>query len=80
MDKIVLHKMNSKPVGKAGGSVWLSVAVNDRLDALADETGIAKQRITDYLHGLLIYLHLADSLKEADLRSIKIGKAVGTGQ
>lgn len=49
MDKIVLHKMNSKPVGKAGGSVWLSVAVNDRLDALADETGIAKQRITDYL-------------------------------
>lgn len=48
MDKIILHKMNSKP-GKAGGSVWLSVAVNDRLDALADETGIAKQRITDYL-------------------------------
>ena len=80
MDKIVLHKMNSKPIGKGGGCIYVSVAINEQLDSLADETGIAKQRITDYLHGLLIYLHLADGLKEADLRSIKIGKAVCTGQ
>lgn len=49
MEKIIIHKMNSKPVGKAGGSVWVSKEVNDTLDALADETGIAKQRITDFL-------------------------------
>lgn len=49
MDKIVLHKTNSKPIGKAGGSVWISKDVNEQLDSLADETGIAKQRITDYL-------------------------------
>lgn len=49
MEKIRIHKTNSKPIGKAGGSVWVSKEVNDRLDGLADETGIAKQRITDYL-------------------------------
>ena len=49
MEKIIIHKTNSKPVGKAGGSVWISKEVNDRLDSLADETGIAKQRITDFL-------------------------------
>ena len=49
MEKIIIHKINSKPVGKTGGSVWLSKEVNDRLDSLADETGIAKQRITDFL-------------------------------
>lgn len=49
MDKIVLHKMNSKPIGKGGGCIYVSVAINEQLDSLADETGIAKQRITDYL-------------------------------
>lgn len=49
MEKIIIHKINSKPVGKDGSSVWLSKEVNDRLDGLADETGIAKQRITDFL-------------------------------
>lgn len=49
MEKIIIHKTNSKPVGKSGGAVWVSKEVNDRLDSLADETGIAKQRITDFL-------------------------------
>lgn len=49
MEKIIIHKTNSKPVGKSGGAVWISKEVNDQLDALADETGIAKQRITDFL-------------------------------
>lgn len=49
MDKIIIHKIHNKPIGKAGGSVWVSKEVNDRLDNLADETGIAKQRITDFL-------------------------------
>lgn len=49
MDKIILHKMNSKPIGKGGGCIYVSVEINDQLDALADETGIAKQRITDHL-------------------------------
>lgn len=49
MDKIILHKSTGKAIGKAGGTVWLSKEVNDRLDALADETGIVKQRITDLL-------------------------------
>ena len=49
MEKIIIHRVNSKPVGKTGGSVWISKEVNDQLDALADETGIAKQRITDFL-------------------------------
>lgn len=49
MDKIRIHKITSKPVGKSGGCIWVSKEVNDALDSLADETGIAKQRITDYL-------------------------------
>lgn len=49
MEKIKIHKTNSKPVGKGGGSIWVSKEVNDALENLSDETGIAKQRITDYL-------------------------------
>ncbi len=49
MEKIIIPKTNSKPVGKGGGTIWVSKEVNDRLDNLADETGIAKQRITDFL-------------------------------
>lgn len=49
MNKIVIHKTTGRPIGKAGGSIWISKEVNDRLEALSDETGIAKQRITDYL-------------------------------
>lgn len=49
MDKIKIHKTNSRPVGKSGGCVWISKEVNDALDSLARETGIAKQRITDHL-------------------------------
>ena len=49
MEKIKIHRTNSKPIGKGGGCIWVSKEVNDTLDNLADETGIAKQRITDYL-------------------------------
>ena len=49
MEKIKIHKTNSKPIGKGGGCIWVSKEVNDALDNLADETGIAKQRITDHL-------------------------------
>ena len=24
MDKIIIHKIHNKPIGKAGGSVWVS--------------------------------------------------------
>nr|DAI90274.1 MAG TPA: replication regulatory protein [Caudoviricetes sp.] len=49
MDKIIIHKVHNKPVGKSGGSVWVSKEVSEQLDSIALETGIAKQRITDYL-------------------------------
>lgn len=41
MDKIIIHKQNGKPVGKNGGCIWVSKEVNDTLDAICDETGIA---------------------------------------
>ena len=47
METIRIAKTNTKPVGKGGGTIWVSKEVNDELDRLADETGIAKQRITD---------------------------------
>lgn len=47
--KIIIHKANGKPVGKDGSSVWISKEVNEQLEALTLETGIAKQRITDFL-------------------------------
>lgn len=40
MEKIKIHKTNSKPIGKGGGCIWVSKEVNDALDNLADETGI----------------------------------------
>ncbi len=49
MDKIIIHKQNGKPVGKNGGCIWVSKEVNDTLDAICDETGIAKQRMADFL-------------------------------
>lgn len=49
MEKIIIHKVHNKPIGKSGGSVWISKEVNEQLENLALETGIAKQRITDYL-------------------------------
>ena len=49
MDKIIIHKIHNKPIGKAGGSVWISKEVSEQLDNIALETGIANQRITDCL-------------------------------
>ena len=49
MEKILIHKQNGKPIGKDGTSVWVSKAVNERLEALTLESGISKQRIVDYL-------------------------------
>lgn len=49
MDKIIIHKQNGKPVGKDGGCIWVSKEVNDRLDSICDDTGIAKQRMADFL-------------------------------
>ena len=49
MDKIIIHKIHNKPIGKAGGSVWVSKEVSEQLDSIALETGIAKQRVTDFL-------------------------------
>ena len=49
MEKIIIHKQNSKPVGKDGSSIWVSKEVNEQLENLCLETGIAKQRITDFL-------------------------------
>lgn len=40
---------HKKPIGKAGGSVWVSKEVSEQLDSIALETGIAKQRVTDFL-------------------------------
>jgi hypothetical protein len=49
VDTIKIAKTNTKPIGKAGSAIWVSKEVNDELDQLADETGIAKQRIVDCL-------------------------------
>lgn len=49
MDKIIIHKIHNKPIGKAGGSVWVSKEVSEQLDSIALETGIAKQRVTEFL-------------------------------
>lgn len=49
MDKIIIHKIHNKPIGKAGGSVLVSKEVSEQLDSIALETGIAKQRVTDFL-------------------------------
>lgn len=49
MEKIIFHKVNSKPAGKTGGNVWVSKEVNDQLETLESETGITKQRIADLL-------------------------------
>lgn len=49
MDKIVIQKTTGNPIGKTGGSIWVSKDVNDRLESISDETGIAKQKITDFL-------------------------------
>lgn len=49
MDKIIILKIHNKPIGKAGGSVWVSKEVSEQLDSIALETGIAKQRVTDFL-------------------------------
>lgn len=49
MEKIIIHKQSGKPVGKDGGCIWVSKEVNEQLESLALDTGIAKQRITDYL-------------------------------
>ena len=62
MDKIIIHKQNGKPVGKDGGSVWISKDVNESLENLSLETGIAKQRITDFLlRKALEYVEVAES-------------------
>nr|DAW34859.1 MAG TPA: hypothetical protein [Caudoviricetes sp.] len=49
MDKIIIHKIHNKPIGKAGGSVCVSKEVSEQLDSIALETGIAKQRVTEFL-------------------------------
>lgn len=49
MEKIIIYKQKGKPVGKDGSCVWISKEVSDKIDAICDETGIAKQRITDFL-------------------------------
>ena len=49
MQKIIINKIHNKPIGKAGGSVWVSKEVSEQLDSIALETGIAKQRVTDFL-------------------------------
>lgn len=62
MDKIVIYKQKGKPVGKDGSCVWISRDVSDKIDSICDETGIAKQRITDYLlRKALAYVEIAES-------------------
>ena len=49
MEKIIIRKSTGKTIGKTGGTIWISKDVNDQLEAISDESGIAKQRITDFL-------------------------------
>lgn len=49
MEKIVLYKQGNGDIRKNGVLIRISPEVNQQLEALSEETGIAKTRIADCL-------------------------------
>lgn len=49
MDKIILAKQNGSNIRKEGVLVRIAPDMNKEIDALSEETGIAKTRIIDVL-------------------------------
>ena len=49
MDKITIQKQFTKPSRSESVQCWLSKEISEQLDKISNETGISKQRITDYL-------------------------------
>lgn len=49
MDKITIQKQFTKPSRSESVQCWVSKEISEQLDKISNETGISKQRITDYL-------------------------------
>lgn len=49
MEKIIIQKQFTKPNRSESIQCWVSRDISDRLDHLSNETGLSKQRITDFL-------------------------------
>lgn len=49
MEKIKIQKHFTKPNRSESIQCWVSKDVSERLDEISNETGISKQRITDFL-------------------------------
>lgn len=49
MEKITIQKQFAKPDRKESVQCWISKDVSEQLDNISNETGLSKQRITDFL-------------------------------
>ena len=49
MEKIIIQKQFTKPNRSESIQCWVSRDISDRLDQLSNDTGLSKQRITDFL-------------------------------
>ena len=49
MDKITIQALFPKPNRSESVSCWISKEISDQLDKISNETGVSKQRITDFL-------------------------------
>lgn len=49
MDKITIQKQFTKPNRSESVQCWISKEISEQLDKISNESGISKQRITDYL-------------------------------
>ena len=49
MEKIIIQKQFTKPNRSESIQCWVSKDISERLDELSNDTGLSKQRITDFL-------------------------------
>ena len=49
MEKIIIQKQFTKPSREESIQCWISKDVSEMLDNISNETGLSKQRITDFL-------------------------------
>ncbi len=49
MEKIIIQNQFSKPVRSESVQCWISNDVSEMLDKICNQTGLSKQRITDFL-------------------------------
>lgn len=62
MDKIILAKQNGANIRKEGVLVRIAPDMNKELDALSEETGIAKTRIIDvFLRKAMAVVEIVES-------------------